>query len=76
MCINPCLKNFNWFFLYLLQGADPNCINNNDVPVLHIAVKNKHIDAIPILVQEGADVNVKGSEWVLGLGIIQWLQLD
>lgn len=42
------------------QGADPNCQNNEGEPVLHIAVKNKHTDAIPVLIQEGADVNKKG----------------
>ncbi|CAH1791938.1 unnamed protein product [Owenia fusiformis] len=42
------------------EGADPNCTNKNGVPVLHVAVMNKHIDAIPVIVQAGADVNTKG----------------
>ena len=49
---------------YLLQGADPNCLNKDSVPVLHVAVKNNHADAIPVLVQEGADVNKKAPRYV------------
>ena len=47
-------------FKLSLQGADPNCINKEALPVLHVAVKYKKVDAIPILVQEGAHVNAKG----------------
>ena len=42
------------------QGADPTCINKDGLPVLHVAVMNGHADVIPVLVQEGADVNRKG----------------
>ncbi|ELU16303.1 hypothetical protein CAPTEDRAFT_151808 [Capitella teleta] len=42
------------------EGADPSCVNRDGIPVLHLAVLNKHVDAIPVLVQEGADVNRKG----------------
>ena len=48
------------YFGLVFQGADPSCVNKDGVPALHVAVINKHIDAIPIIVQEGADVNVKG----------------
>ena len=46
--------------MILLQGADPNCVNKEGMPVLHVAVKNNKQDAIPVLVQEGAEVNRKG----------------
>ena len=42
------------------EGADPNCVNKDGVPVLHVTVTNKHVDSIPVLVQEGADVNARG----------------
>lgn len=42
------------------QGADPNCVDKDGYPPLHLAVINKHVDAIPILVQEGAEVDKKG----------------
>ncbi|KAK2183985.1 hypothetical protein NP493_288g03000 [Ridgeia piscesae] len=42
------------------EGANPNCVNRDNVPVLHVAVRNKHSDVIPVLVQAGASVNKKG----------------
>jgi len=45
---------------FFIQGADPNCVNKEGKPVLQVAVLNKHADAVPILIQEGADVNKKG----------------
>ncbi|XP_038607342.1 double zinc ribbon and ankyrin repeat-containing protein 1 isoform X2 [Tachyglossus aculeatus] len=39
------------------EGADPNCKNNEDRPVLTVAVLNMHHEAIPILVQKGADID-------------------
>ncbi|XP_042322348.1 double zinc ribbon and ankyrin repeat-containing protein 1 isoform X2 [Sceloporus undulatus] len=34
------------------EGADPNCTNNDDQPVLTLAVLNNHHEAIPVLVQK------------------------
>ncbi|CAD5118152.1 DgyrCDS6888 [Dimorphilus gyrociliatus] len=42
------------------EGADPNGTNKDGVPVLQVAVKNSHTDAIPVLIDSGADVNKKG----------------
>uniref|UniRef100_A0A8C9BJ77 DZANK-type domain-containing protein n=1 Tax=Phocoena sinus TaxID=42100 RepID=A0A8C9BJ77_PHOSS len=39
------------------EGADPNCGDSKDQPVLSPAVTNKHHEAIPVLVQRGADVD-------------------
>ncbi|XP_032317659.1 double zinc ribbon and ankyrin repeat-containing protein 1 isoform X3 [Camelus ferus] len=39
------------------EGADPNCSDSEDRPVLSTAVVNKHHEAIPVLVQRGADVD-------------------
>nr|XP_009509283.1 PREDICTED: double zinc ribbon and ankyrin repeat-containing protein 1 [Phalacrocorax carbo] len=41
----------------LSEGADPNCISNEDQPVLTVAVLNKHAEAISLLVQKGADID-------------------
>ncbi|KFO93728.1 Double zinc ribbon and ankyrin repeat-containing protein 1, partial [Buceros rhinoceros silvestris] len=41
----------------LNEGADPNCISDEDRPVLTVAVLNKHAEAISLLVQKGADIN-------------------
>uniref|UniRef100_A0A803KLS0 Double zinc ribbon and ankyrin repeat-containing protein 1 n=1 Tax=Xenopus tropicalis TaxID=8364 RepID=A0A803KLS0_XENTR len=38
------------------EGADPNCCNNEDRPVLTVAVLNGHNQVIPVLVQKGADI--------------------
>ncbi|XP_073413542.1 double zinc ribbon and ankyrin repeat-containing protein 1 isoform X2 [Dendrobates tinctorius] len=39
------------------EGADPNCSNNEDRPVLTVAVLNGHHKAIPVLVQKGSDID-------------------
>ncbi|KAJ7338894.1 hypothetical protein JRQ81_012796, partial [Phrynocephalus forsythii] len=39
------------------EGADPNSTNNDDQPALILAVLNKHHEAIPVLVQKGADID-------------------
>uniref|UniRef100_A0A7M4EST5 Double zinc ribbon and ankyrin repeat domains 1 n=1 Tax=Crocodylus porosus TaxID=8502 RepID=A0A7M4EST5_CROPO len=39
------------------EGADPNCINNEDRPVLTVAVLNGHDEVIPVLAQKGADID-------------------
>lgn len=45
---------------WIEQGANPNLRNKDNVPALHVAVLNKHLDAIPSLVNNGADVNIRG----------------
>nr|XP_033793335.1 double zinc ribbon and ankyrin repeat-containing protein 1 isoform X2 [Geotrypetes seraphini]XP_033793337.1 double zinc ribbon and ankyrin repeat-containing protein 1 isoform X2 [Geotrypetes seraphini] len=42
---------------FLEEGADPNCTNNEDRPVLTVAVLNRHHEVIPVLVQKGADID-------------------
>lgn len=42
---------------HTLQGADPNCSDNEDRPVVTVAVINKHHEVIPVLVQRGADID-------------------
>ncbi|XP_012583533.1 PREDICTED: double zinc ribbon and ankyrin repeat-containing protein 1 isoform X2 [Condylura cristata] len=39
------------------EGADPCCSDSEDRPVIAVAVVNKHHDAIPVLVQRGADID-------------------
>uniref|UniRef100_A0A2K6G546 Double zinc ribbon and ankyrin repeat-containing protein 1 n=1 Tax=Propithecus coquereli TaxID=379532 RepID=A0A2K6G546_PROCO len=39
------------------EGADPNCCDKEDRPVITVAVVNKHHAAIPVLVQRGADID-------------------
>ncbi|XP_024094949.2 double zinc ribbon and ankyrin repeat-containing protein 1 isoform X3 [Pongo pygmaeus] len=39
------------------EGADPNCCDEDNRPVLTVAVMNKHHEAIPVLVQRGADID-------------------
>ncbi|XP_059688930.1 double zinc ribbon and ankyrin repeat-containing protein 1 [Gavia stellata] len=41
----------------LSEGADPNCITDEDRPALTVAVLNKHTEAISLLVQKGADID-------------------
>ncbi|XP_058419266.1 double zinc ribbon and ankyrin repeat-containing protein 1 isoform X6 [Diceros bicornis minor] len=39
------------------EGADANCSDDEDRPVITVAVVNKHHEAIPVLAQRGADVD-------------------
>uniref|UniRef100_H0WLQ5 Double zinc ribbon and ankyrin repeat domains 1 n=1 Tax=Otolemur garnettii TaxID=30611 RepID=H0WLQ5_OTOGA len=39
------------------EGADPNCCDEEDRPVLTVAVVNNHPEAIPVLVQRGSDID-------------------
>lgn len=48
------------------EGADPNCLNKNNLPPLHVAAKNSHIDAIDVLIRGGAQVNAKGPSSIKG----------
>ncbi|XP_012946393.1 double zinc ribbon and ankyrin repeat-containing protein 1 [Aplysia californica] len=48
------------------DGADPNCLNKNEMPPLHVAVKNRHVDAVTVLVDGGAQVNAKGPSAIKG----------
>ncbi|XP_074645402.1 double zinc ribbon and ankyrin repeat-containing protein 1-like isoform X2 [Tubulanus polymorphus] len=42
------------------EGADAKvAVTKENIPVLIYAVMNKHIDAVPVLVQNGSDVNEK-----------------
>jgi len=42
------------------QGASAQCMNKEGSPALHVAMINGHADAVRVLVEEGADVNVRG----------------
>ncbi|XP_008061424.1 double zinc ribbon and ankyrin repeat-containing protein 1 [Carlito syrichta] len=39
------------------EGADPNCCDEEDRPVVTLAAMNNHHEVIPVLVQRGADVD-------------------
>ncbi|KAI8505519.1 metal ion binding [Branchiostoma belcheri] len=39
------------------EGADPNLVDNDDRPVLTVAVMNNRHESIPVLVQAGAEVD-------------------
>lgn len=45
---------------YLLkEGADPNAVTKDGVSVLHSAIRNRHFDSIPILLERNADIKAK-----------------
>ena len=44
------------------QSADPNAANKEGVPALILAVRSCFKDAVPVLVNCGADVNVRGPD--------------
>ncbi|BHF73217.1 hypothetical protein SprV_0401629500 [Sparganum proliferum] len=45
----------------LAKGANPRCIDPSGDAALIVAVRNRHLGAIPSLVQAGADVNTVGN---------------
>ena len=45
-----------------MQGCSASCVNKDGRPALHVAVLAGHADAVPVLVQAGADVNRKGPD--------------
>ncbi|KAL5008801.1 hypothetical protein ScPMuIL_014382 [Solemya velum] len=48
------------------EGADATCVNKDGLPALHVAVRNKRTDCIPVLIDAGADVNRKGPSSIKG----------
>ena len=45
------------------QGADVNAENGDGVTVLTMAVLHNHIDCIPLLVNEGAELNHQSARY-------------
>lgn len=48
------------------EGAEATCTNKDGLPCIYVAVKNKRIDCIPILVENGVDINQKGPSSMKG----------
>ncbi|KAK3092414.1 hypothetical protein FSP39_002533 [Pinctada imbricata] len=48
------------------EGANVECTNKDGLPCLYVAVKNKRVESIPVLVGSGADVNMKGPSSIKG----------
>lgn len=40
----------------LKEGADPNAKTRDDMTPLHTAIRNRHFDCVPILIEAGADL--------------------
>jgi ankyrin repeat protein len=47
----------DFLIFHVLQGADPNCSDNEGRPAITMAVVNNHHEAIPVLAQRGADID-------------------
>ena len=43
----------------LNEGANAKVITKDGFSMLHLAVKNKHFECVPILIDANADVNFK-----------------
>lgn len=44
------------------QGADPSCCSHDGRHALAVAVVNGHHDVLPVLLQQGADVNQQSGQ--------------
>lgn len=43
----------------LNEGANPNAITKDRLSVLHLAIRNRHFECIPILLESDADIKAK-----------------
>jgi len=43
----------------LNEGANPNAVTKDGLSVLHLAIRYKHFECIPILLESSADINFK-----------------
>ena len=43
----------------LNEGANPNAVTRDGISVLHSAIRNKHLECIPILLESDADIKFK-----------------
>ena len=43
----------------LREGANPNAITKEGLNMLHLAIRNKHFECIPILLDRNANINAK-----------------
>ena len=43
----------------LKEGADPNAVTKEGVSALHLAIRNRHYECIPVLVDRNADIKAK-----------------
>jgi len=59
-------KNNNAVQFLLDHGANPNAQIYKGETALHIAVKMGNIAIIHLLLQNGADISIKNSEFILG----------
>ncbi|ESP01615.1 hypothetical protein LOTGIDRAFT_238231 [Lottia gigantea] len=48
------------------EGADVNCVDKNGLPAIYVAVRNKQVDCIPVLIDGGVDINKKGPSALKG----------
>uniref|UniRef100_A0A663MJJ6 Double zinc ribbon and ankyrin repeat-containing protein 1 n=1 Tax=Athene cunicularia TaxID=194338 RepID=A0A663MJJ6_ATHCN len=55
--VEQLLSEVSYCLLKFPSPTDPNCISDKDQPALTVAVLNKHVEAISLLVQKGADVD-------------------
>lgn len=46
--------------IIVLQGANAECTNKDGLSCIYVAIKNKRAACIPVLVEAGVDINMKG----------------
>lgn len=63
--------------IIVLQGANAECTNKDGLSCIYVAIKNKRAACIPVLVEAGVDINMKGPSFMYIIstpGIIdKWL---
>lgn len=43
----------------LNEGANPNAVTNDGLSILHTAIRNRHYECIPLLLESDADIKAK-----------------
>lgn len=48
------------------EGANATCTNKDGLPCIYVAIKNKRTECLPVLVDQGVEVNQKGPSSIKG----------
>jgi hypothetical protein len=43
----------------LREGANPNAVTKDGLSMLHNAIRNRHFEAIPVLLEADADITAR-----------------
>ncbi|VDH96411.1 Hypothetical predicted protein [Mytilus galloprovincialis] len=48
------------------EGANAECTNKDGLPCIYVAIKNRRVECLPVLIDQGVEVNQKGPSSIRG----------